>query len=111
MKDSLRAKLDELIERHEDLAYSMSDPEVINDQDKFRRMSQEYAQLESLAQDYRAWRDLTGEVEGLEDMENGDDAELAEMAEAELADARPKADQTEAKSSRSFREVPTEFQN
>ena len=90
MKDSLRAKLDELIERHEDLAYSMSDPEVINDQDKFRRMSQEYAQLESLAQDYRAWRDLTGEVEGLEDMENGDDAELAEMAEAELADARPK---------------------
>ncbi len=90
MKDSLRAKLDELIERHEDLAYSMSDPDVINDQDKFRRMSQEYAQLESLAQDYRAWRDLTGEVEGLEDMENGDDAELAEMAEAELADARPK---------------------
>ncbi|MBH03043.1 MAG: peptide chain release factor 1 [Xanthomonadales bacterium] len=90
MKDSLRAKLDELIERHEDLAYSMSDPDVINDQDKFRRMSQEYAQLESLAQDYRAWRDLTDEVEGLEDMENGDDGELAEMAEAELAEARPK---------------------
>ena len=86
MKDSLRAKLDELIERHEDLAYSMSDPDVINDQDKFRRMSQEYAQLESLSADYRAWRALVDEMADLEEMENSDEAELREMAEVELDD-------------------------
>ena len=88
MKDSLRAKLEELVERHEDLAHSLSDPEVINDQDKFRRMSQEYAQLESLAEDYRAWRALVDEIADLEDMEHSDEAELREMAEAELGDAR-----------------------
>ncbi|MAS10915.1 peptide chain release factor 1 [Salinisphaera sp.] len=88
MKDSLRAKLEELVERHEDLAHSLSDPEVINDQDKFRRMSQEYAQLESLAEDYRAWRALVDEIADLEDMESADETELREMAEAELGDAR-----------------------
>ncbi|WP_348767168.1 peptide chain release factor 1 [uncultured Salinisphaera sp.] len=88
MKDSLRAKLEELVERHEDLAHSLSDPEVIGDQDKFRRMSQEYAQLESLAADYRAWRALVDEIADLEEMENSDEAELREMAEAELDDAR-----------------------
>ncbi|ERJ19798.1 Peptide chain release factor 1 protein [Salinisphaera shabanensis E1L3A] len=88
MKDSLRAKLEELVERHEDLAHSLSDPEVIGDQDKFRRMSQEYAQLESLSADYRAWRALVDEMADLEEMENSDEAELREMAEVELDDAR-----------------------
>ena len=88
MKDSLRAKLEELVERHEDLAHSLSDPEVIGDQDKFRRMSQEYAQLESLSADYRAWRALVDEIADLEEMENSDEAELREMAEVELDDAR-----------------------
>ncbi|RJS94430.1 peptide chain release factor 1 [Salinisphaera sp. Q1T1-3] len=90
MKDSLRAKLDELIERHEDLAHAMSDPDVINDQDKFRRMSQEYAQLENLAADYRAWREVTEEIAGLEDMSAADDAELSAMADDELETARPR---------------------
>ncbi|MBO9469856.1 peptide chain release factor 1 [Endozoicomonas sp. G2_2] len=96
MKDSLRAKLEELVERHEDLAHSLSDPEVINDQDKFRRMSQEYAQLESLAEDYRAWRALVDEIADLEDMESADETELREMAEAELGDARERLVELEA---------------
>lgn len=96
MKDSLRAKLEELVERHEDLAHSLSDPEVINDQGKFRRMSQEYAQLESLTEDYRAWRTLVDEIADLEEMQGADEAELRDMAETELADARPRLDGLEA---------------
>ncbi|MDA3922062.1 MAG: peptide chain release factor 1 [Salinisphaera sp.] len=96
MKDSLRAKLEELVERHEDLTYSLSDPEVINDQDKFRRMSQEYSQLESLAADYRAWRDLSAEITDLEEMEDSDEAEMREMAETELDQARPRLERLEA---------------
>ncbi|MES1939601.1 peptide chain release factor 1 [Salinisphaera sp. T5B8] len=96
MKDSLRAKLEELVERHEDLAHSLADPEVIGDQDKFRRMSQEYAQLESLAADYRAWRALVDEIADLEEMEQSDEAELREMAEVELDDARERLTGLEA---------------
>jgi len=96
MKDTLRAKLDELVERHEDLTHSLSDPEVINDQDKFRRMSQEYAQLEELSADYRAWRELVAEIADLEDMQNADEAELREMAEMELDGAQERVDALEA---------------
>ncbi|MES1929592.1 peptide chain release factor 1 [Salinisphaera dokdonensis CL-ES53] len=96
MKDSLRAKLEELVERHEDLAHSLSDPEVIGDQDKFRRMSQEYAQLESLTEDYRAWRTLVDEISDLEDMQNADEAELREMADMELESARERLVDLEA---------------
>lgn len=96
MKDSLRAKLEELVERHEDLAYSLSDPEVIGDQDKFRRMSQEYAQLESLTEDYRAWRALVDEIADLEEMKGADEAELRDMAESELENANPRLERLEA---------------
>ncbi|MES1926518.1 peptide chain release factor 1 [Salinisphaera sp. T31B1] len=96
MKDSLRAKLEELVERHEDLTHSLSDPEIINDQDKFRRMSQEYAQLEELSADYRAWRALVGEIADLEEMQNAEEPELREMAESELDGARERLDSLEA---------------
>ncbi len=88
MKDSLRAKLEELVERHEDIAASLADPQIIGDQDQFRRLAQEYAQLETLAADYRAWRAVSDEIAGLEEMTRTDEAELRAMASAELEDAR-----------------------
>lgn len=96
MKASLQQKLDELAERHEDLAHSMSDPEVINDQDKFRRYAQEYASLEALTQDYRAYRELQQEIAGLEEMANEKDPELREMATSELESAHEKLETLEA---------------
>lgn len=88
MKNSLRAKLEELIDRHEDLAHSLADPDVIGDHDKFRRMSQEYAQLEPVAADYRDWRQLNSEIADLEDMSQADETELRDMAASELEEAR-----------------------
>jgi peptide chain release factor 1 len=92
MKDSLRAKLEELVERHEDIAASLADPEIIGNQDTFRRLAQEYAQLETPVADYRAWHALAGEIAELEEMAekmtSTDEAELRAMAATELEDAR-----------------------
>lgn len=88
MKESLQNKLAELAERHEDLAHTLSDPSVVADQDKFRRLSQEYAQLGDLVRDYEAWRKLSGEIVDLEDMCEADEAELRDMAESELPACR-----------------------
>ncbi len=95
MKDSLRHKLEELVERHEDLTHSLADPDVIADQNKFRRMSQEYAHLEELTTDYRSYRDVLAEVSDLEEMAGSDDAELREMAEAELDAAQSRVEHLE----------------
>jgi peptide chain release factor 1 len=45
MKPSLFAKLDVIAERHEEISALLGDAEVISDQNKFRALSQEYAEL------------------------------------------------------------------
>ena len=48
MKPSLLTKLEALGERHEEVSALLGDPGVISDQEQFRRLSQEYAELESV---------------------------------------------------------------
>ena len=44
MKDSIRRKLDHLAERFEEITALLSDAEVQSDNNRFRALSQEYAQ-------------------------------------------------------------------
>src|SRR5690625_273423 len=95
MQDSLRRKLEELVERHEDIAHALADPQVMADNDKFRRMAQEYAQLEALVADYRSYQALQAEISDLQDMLDTDDSELRAMAATELDAARARIDTLE----------------
>ena len=45
MKESLHLKLEKLLERQEELEGLLSDPEIISNQNKFRVLSQEYAEI------------------------------------------------------------------
>ncbi|MEC7296290.1 MAG: PCRF domain-containing protein, partial [Pseudomonadota bacterium] len=53
MKETLRQRLDSFSDRFEELAMLLSDPEVINDQQRFRDYSREYSELEELV---AAWK-------------------------------------------------------
>ena len=55
MKESLRNKLASRSERYEEVAMLLSQPDVIGDQDQFRKLSQEYAELEPVVQCYREY--------------------------------------------------------
>src|SRR5699024_1229660 len=68
---------------------------VIADHDKFRRMSQEYAQLEELVADYTRYTDVLAEMADLEEVAAGEDGELRDMAEAELETAHSRSDELE----------------
>jgi peptide chain release factor 1 len=46
MKESILNKLHTLLDRHEEIAGLLADPGVISEQNQFRELSQEYAQLE-----------------------------------------------------------------
>ena len=48
MKQSLVDKLQQLVARSEELGALLSDPGVIKDQNRFRDLSKEYAQLEPI---------------------------------------------------------------
>lgn len=85
MKISIQEKLDSLIKHHEDISQSLSDPKIINDQNQFRALSKEYAQLEPVVNCYRQYKDaLVSQTNAKELL---DDPEMAEMAKEELKEA------------------------
>ena len=84
MKSSILSKLEILSARHEEIAGLMSDPEIINDQNKFRSLSMEYSQLEDVVKTFDAYQLAQSELLAGEEMLKDDDAEIREMAEEEI---------------------------
>ena len=85
MKDSIRNKLEKLVERHEEVSGLLADPQVIANNDQFRELSMEYAKLEPVVARYRDYQKLLGERSNAQDMIDGDDAEMRELGQEELA--------------------------
>ena len=52
MKDTIRLKLDNLKDRFDELEALLSDAEIIADQNRFRSLSKEYAELEEVVKNY-----------------------------------------------------------
>ncbi|MGD8708856.1 MAG: peptide chain release factor 1 [Ectothiorhodospiraceae bacterium] len=88
MKESLRNKLEQLRERHEELEALLADPETIADQKRFAGLSQEYARLEPLVNTLKAYRQAEENRAAAEEMASEEDPEIREMAEDELAAAQ-----------------------
>ena len=93
MKPSLLSKLQNMVERREEIAGELSTPEVLGDPDKFRRLSQEYAQLGPLVESFSAYRNTQDEIESLDAMLG--DPEMRELAEADLPAARTRLEELE----------------
>ena len=89
MKESLLNKLEALCARHEEIAGMLADIAVINNQDQFRNLSMEYAQLEDVVTNFNQLQQAQTELESAREMLNEEDAELRELAEEdEFANTR-----------------------
>ena len=84
MNNSLQAKLDQLLDRYEELAALLSDSTIIADQDKFRLYSKEYADIEPVVICFRQYEDQSTQLEDARQMLEDSDADIREMAEAEI---------------------------
>jgi len=78
MTPSIRRKLEALAERHEEVGLLLSQPEVLEDNTRFRALSQEYAQLEPVASALREYNQAEQELADSRAML--DDPDLREMA-------------------------------
>lgn len=87
MKPSLQRKLDTLIERHEELGALLSDADVINDQNRFREYSKEYAELEAVVSAYKAYRENQATLANSKALLKDPDPEMRDLAKEELAEA------------------------
>ncbi len=85
MTPSLRRKLEALAERREELERLLADPQVIGDNQRFRQLSREFAQLEPVATALADENAAKADLATARSMR--DDPELAELAEEEITAA------------------------
>jgi len=89
MKASLQTKLEQLIERYEELGALLSDAETIANQNLYRAYSKEYSEIEPVVQCYRKYQQISGELEETKLMLQDKDSDIREMASEEAAMLEP----------------------
>ena len=85
MKPSIISKLEGIEERHSEVSALLADAETIADQDRYRQLSMEYAQLTPVVNNFRAWRQVRKDVSSAQEMLRDPDPDMQAMAGEELA--------------------------
>lgn len=84
MKESFKQKLMTLSNRYREISAMLSDPEVINQQNKFRDLNKEYAQLEPIVKCFTQYEKNAASMISAGHMLTESDAELQALASEEL---------------------------
>ena len=88
MKLSIEQKLQSLCERHDEIAALLSEPETQANQNKFRSLSQEYAQISPLVECYKHYEQTQMSLVSIKEMINDSDPEMRELAKEDLIDTQ-----------------------
>ena len=97
MKESLYLKLEKLTGRQEELEGLLSDPDIINNQNKFRELSQEYSEIKPIVLCFNNYLDINKNIENSREVLKENDKELQELAIEELKKAEIESKQLENK--------------
>jgi len=84
MKPTIQSRLENLDLRLEEISALLADPQVIGEQDRFRALSREYAEIQPVVQRFREFRRAGAELQAAEAMRDESDPELRAMAEEEV---------------------------
>jgi peptide chain release factor 1 len=87
MQPSILNKLEAIKERQHEVSALLSDAETIADQDRYRNLSMEYAQLTPVVDSFTAWQRAQLDLASAQEMLRDPDPDMQEMAEEELAQA------------------------
>ena len=88
MKPSILSKLETLSERYEEIALLLSQQEVMADQNRFRDLSKEYAELRPVVDCFSQYQEALDTMETATEMLDDSDPEMKSMAEEELRESR-----------------------
>ena len=96
MKASIALKLEQLDHRFEEITALLAEAGTQNDQDRFRALSREYAQLDPLVSTYRGYQSALEEQRFAETLSEDEDPEVRALAVDEIAAARQRLAALEA---------------
>jgi len=88
VKSSIQHKLETLAERHEEIALLLSQQEVMADQNQFRELSMEYAELSPVVECFKLYNEATETIESASEMLKDNDPDMQEMAAEEIKEAK-----------------------
>nr|WP_290761897.1 peptide chain release factor 1 [Halanaerobium sp.] len=89
--NDLEEKLDKLVANYKKLNSKLSDPEVINDSEKYQKLLKKHAKLKKIVDKYKEYKEAKeGIKEAEEMMELDDDPEMQALFEEEIAELKPK---------------------
>lgn len=82
-------KLEDLVDRRDTINNMLTDPDVVSDQNKFRKLMKEQSDLTPIVEKYKEYKDTKQTIDdSLQMLEEESDEELREMAKEELNDAK-----------------------
>ena len=81
-------KLDDLLLRYEDIMNELNEPNVVSDQERFRKLMKEQSDLQPIVDAYKEYKKCKETVEeSLMMLEEENDEEMREMLKEELNDS------------------------
>lgn len=95
MKQTLVRKLETLTHRYQELGGLLSDPAVMEDQNRYRELGREYAQLEPVVQCFKRWHENQDAQKQAEALQAEEDEEIRALAQEELAELKTEHAQLE----------------
>ena len=95
VKDTIRLRLEKMVDRYEEIGRMLADPAVIGRQREFRDLSVEYARLTPVAEKFGAFQALERELKSAREMQDDSDAGMREMGGEETARLAPDLERAE----------------
>lgn len=88
-------KLDAIKARFEQVGTALTNPEIINNQKEFGKMSKEYRSLEKIVQPYEQYKRVMADYEFAKENLNSSDDDMKELARMEMPELELKKEQLE----------------
>ena len=89
-------RLEDTVNRYEDITAELGNPDVVNDQEKFRKLMKEQSSLEPLIETYTEYKNCKKNIEdSLAILDEETDEELKEMAKEELNESKARVEELE----------------
>lgn len=95
MQASIQKRLEALADRFEELSALLGEPDIIQDQDKFKTLSKEYASLEPLMDCFKAYQETNEALREASHLLNDPDPDMKSMAQDETKENQARLSEIE----------------
>lgn len=95
MKASIVQKLEHLSDRYQEVQALLSDAEIIADQERFRDLSREFAELEPVAQEFAQFQQAEQDLASAREMLQDSDPDMRDMAREESESLKDRLEELE----------------